>query len=193
MKLKNLLMNGVLAGALALGSACKDSPKDITPVKVSNFASEAQNVSLDYLVRDIVSKEDSKEVAAQKLLDFVSTNIAYNVYNGNYTKSAVQVLSDKEADCRGKTLLYSSLLNSAGIDNLVVYYPGHVSVAVAGNHPNRNGKSFFINDVRYSLADPSFKDGFKIGETENSEVDLSQIKYIRPSLDNSLMLDFTGK
>lgn len=195
MNLGKLLPTGMLAGALLLGNVFKEgnfnNEKSGNQILVDY---SVQDLTLDSVVRDIVQENDANEVKAQKILDFVSRNVNYNPNEGNYNKTAVEVLSTRNADCRGKSVLFSSLLNRAGIDNVLVYYPNHLSVAVAGNHSNLNGQSFYLNDAKYSIADPSSEHGFRIGETKSTQLDLDKAKYLRKSIADTNFFDFkTGR
>ncbi|MEK6890192.1 MAG: transglutaminase-like domain-containing protein [Nanoarchaeota archaeon] len=167
-----------------------DSGAKIVKVNRGAFVS-GKDPSLTGLVSKLTSESDSREVKAQKLLDYVS-GINYNPNEDSSNKTALEVLSTGSADCRGKAVLYSSLLGNVGIDNVIVYFPTHLSVAVEGNHPNQNGLAFDLDGKRYSIAEPCTENGFEIGRTESSQLDFNKIEQIQRS-DGKIFDVKTGK
>lgn len=151
------------------------SGEKIVKVNRRAFVS-GKDPSLVGLVGKLTNEGDSKEDLAQRLLNYVSGL----QYDPNSTdKGALEVLSTGKADCRGKTVLLASLLDHAGVDNLIVYFPNHLSVAVEGKYPNQNGLAFDLDGKRYSLAEPSAENGFEIGKTESSQLDFGKIEQVQ--------------
>ncbi|MDO8563539.1 MAG: transglutaminase-like domain-containing protein [Nanoarchaeota archaeon] len=166
-----------------------DSGAKIVKVNRGAFVS-GKDPSLTGLVSKLTDSTDSKEAVAQKLLNYVS-KLHYNSSDPT-EKNALEVLSTGSADCRGKAVLYSSLLGNVGIDNVIVYFPTHLSVAVEGNHPNQNGLAFDLDGKRYSIAEPCTENGFEIGRTESSQLDFNKIEQIQRS-DGKIFDVKTGK
>ncbi|MEK6910452.1 MAG: transglutaminase-like domain-containing protein [Nanoarchaeota archaeon] len=156
-----------------------DSGAKIVKVNRRVFVS-GRDLSLTGLVSKLTNEGDSKEALAQRLLNYVS-GINYNPNEGDKQKTALEVLSTGKADCRGKTVLLASLLDHAGIDCTIVYFPTHVSVAVEGKYSNKNGLAFDLDGKRYSLAEPSSENGFEIGKTESPQLDFGKMEQVQRS------------
>ena len=97
------------------------------------------------LTRNIPAEGDNaRELRVQRVLDFVSREIKYNMreatYNFELLKRPNEVLMSGESDCSNKAILLGSLLEQMGEDYLFVYTPGHITVAVRqGGFPVSNG------------------------------------------------------
>jgi len=80
---------------------------------------------------------------AQRLLDFVTEELDYDPSDAisgiEVLKRPNEVLMTKSSDCSGKVILYASLLEQTNIDYRLVYFDGHIAVAVEGEYGNRNG------------------------------------------------------
>ena len=161
--------------------------------------------SLERLLNSLTSTYDSKELKAQKLLDFVNEEIEDDPSTGRLRaellKRPNEVLMTGEADCSGKVSLYSSLIEQTDIDQILIYYEGgwnrrgHISVAVEGEYPNQNGLSFSFGDKTYTIAEPNCK-GFRIGEKKTRGFDLSvdNIDYVqRVGRDSEIIDAKTGE
>ena len=149
--------------------------------------------SVERLYKQIAGNEKNKEVIAQKLLDFVTLSIGYseNEAYGGYEvmKRPNEVLLTGVSDCSGLTILYASLLEQAGIEYRLVYFTGHIAVAVKGNFPTRNKMTITYNNETFHLAETTVK-GFKIGITELLQKDLtSELRYIQKPGKGSQIID----
>lgn len=154
--------------------------------------------SLNRFIKQILYESDNSETKAQKLLDFVTNEINFSQTEaqGGYEilKRPNEVLMTGVSDCSGLTILYASLLEQAGINYRLVYFPGHIAAAVEGNFPNRNNLQIKYEDVIYSIAEVTVK-GFTIGETVlmNKYV-TEEITYIqKPGKDSKIINYKTGK
>ncbi len=161
------------------------------------FVAKAGEPSLTRLVDRLTKKEDSREVKAQKLLDFVSKQIEYNFREANANvetlKRPNEVLMSGNSDCSGKAILLSSLFENAGLKNRLIYTPNHISVAVEGNYPNQNDLAFDVNNERYSVAEPTAV-GFKIGKDKVKTLSFNSITQMQKPGTNSVVFDFkSGK
>jgi hypothetical protein len=159
------------------------------------FVAKKGEKSLERLVNSLAGKETSKEAKAQKLLDFVTSEIKYDMSDaedGERLKQPNEVLMTGGSDCSGKVILYASLLEQAGIDYRLIYTEGHITVAVEGNYPDLNDLGFKLGEKSYSIAETTTQ-GFKIGRTRVQGLDFDSFKYIqRPGKDSKLVDAKTG-
>jgi hypothetical protein len=182
------------------GSLCANTGKIRRgrAVSIANhgaFVAKKGEKSLDRLVDSIAGSADSKEERAQMLLDFVTKKIEYDHSEADsgaeVLKRPNEILMTKKSDCSGKTILYASLLEQADIDYRLLYSEGHISVAVEGDYPNRNGLNYEISGKNYSIAETT-TDGFRIGKSILKVV--KDIKYIQdPGKDSKIYNAKTGK
>ena len=111
----------------------------------------------------------SDEEKAQKILDFVNTNIAYSVKfeeYGEYIKHPVETLVEREGDCEDTSILAASLLGSIGVKSVIVTLHGksnfgHVVVGVAGDF---DGYMIHYRNTKYYLAETTGSSKIKIGD-----------------------------
>jgi len=87
------------------------------------------------LTRDIQpNTEGACEARVQRVLDFVSREIKYDLRETTYKfellKRPNEVLMSGQSDCSNKAILLGSLLEQLGEDYLFVYTPDHITVAV---------------------------------------------------------------
>jgi hypothetical protein len=168
-----------------------ETRKDIYIADHGAFVSIKNEPSLMRLTEQIVHKSDSKEVKAQKLLDFVTSNIKFSQIEaiGGYEvlKRPNEIIMTGKSDCSGLTILYASLLEQIDADYLIVYYPGHINVAVNGNFSVRNNQKIINDNKTYVIAETTVK-GFIIGETMlEKDFTVNQIKYIqKPGKDSKI-------
>lgn len=162
------------------------------------FVSVPGEKSLTRLVKLLVNDGSSKEETAQKLLDFVTSTISFSrkeAYGGyEVLKRPNEVLMTGVSDCSGLTVLYASLLEQAGIEYLLVYSPGHISVAVQGKFSNSNGLALTFGNKKYSIAETTVN-GFVIGNTILQQKDITnEISFLQKPGKNSEFFDLkTGK
>jgi hypothetical protein len=160
--------------------------------------------SLTRFSNKIIEGATTNEERAQRLLDFVTGEIAYgggdNIRRGEVLKRPNEVLMTGATDCSGKVILYSSLLNQQNIGNMLAYTPGnqftsgHISVAVQGNFPANNDLTFTYEGARFSIAETTSA-GFVIGETRLYGFEsLEEVKYLQKmAKDSPLVNSKTGK
>lgn len=159
------------------------------------FVAKANEQSLLRLVKKITDNEKDNSKIAQLLLDFVTGGIKFNTdeaYGGyEIMKRPNEVLLSGNADCSGMTILYASLLEQAGIDYRLVYFTGHIAVAVAGDFRNDNGLVMMIEGKKYSLAETTVN-GFVIGNTRLLKSDItSEIRYVQKPGRDSVFVEFS--
>lgn len=146
---------------------------------VANIGAYISKGGKDLLMKKIVDKftkpDDYVELKAQKLLDFVTQNIAYSYedlwYKDEITKRAHEVLFSGEADCSGLSTLYASLLEEAKIPYCLFYFDHHINVGLRGDYLMSNKYYKAIKDTNYVMAETTVKN-FSIGITTlaNAEI-----------------------
>lgn len=152
------------------------------------------------LTRDLPAEgEGARESRVQRLLDFVSREITYDLreatYNFEMLKKPNEVLMTGESDCSNKTILLGSLLEQLGEDYLFVYAPGHITVAVRqGAFPARNGLSLEWEGQRWLIAEGTVP-GFRIGvDRVREEALFKQLQYVQRPRDRDVIFDLaTGR
>jgi hypothetical protein len=124
--------------------------------------------TLQRLIKKRIAEGLPQEAVAQQLLDLVSNEIDYEDNRGREViMRPHEVLLRQKADCSGKVVLYASLLEQVNIPYLLVYFPDHICVAVAGDFPDKNQMSFVHEGQTYALAETT-AEGFVIGSTQLS-------------------------
>jgi hypothetical protein len=155
---------------------------------------------VDELTRNIPADgENAREARVQRLLDFVSREITYDMreatYNFELLKRPNEVLMTGESDCSNKTILLGSLLEQIGEDYLFIYTPDHITVAVRqGRFPLLNGLSLKWEGQTWLIAE-STAPGFRIGiDRVRGEEHLKQFKHVQRPRDRDVIFDLaTGK
>lgn len=140
-----------------------------------------------YLNRFPAAEHVSREQQMQLLLDFVSEEIEYDdkeaTSHKEWLKRPNETLISRRGDCSNKSILYASLLEQMDEDYLLVYIPGHITVAVRqGDFSVYNGLSFGWQGQTWVIAETTVP-GFQIGQSmvKGAEA-FRQIEYIqRPS------------
>lgn len=177
------------------------------PVVFANhgaFVARPEETSLhrfvNELTRDIpVDAEGGRELRVQRVLDFVSREITYDMreatYNFEMLKRPNEVLMTTVSDCSNKTILLGSLLEQVGEDYLFVYTPDHITVAVKqGGFPAQNGLSLEWEGQTWLIAEGTAP-GFQIGVTRVlEEKHLKQFRYVQRPRDRDIIFDLaTGR
>jgi hypothetical protein len=152
------------------------------------------------LTRDIpVDAEGGRELRVQRVLDFVSREITYDLreatYNFEMLKRPNEVLMTAVSDCSNKTILLGSLLEQLGEDYLFVYTPDHITVAVKqGGFPAQNGLSLEWEGQTWLIAEGTAP-GFRIGVSRVlEEKHLKQFRYVQRPRDRDIIFDLaTGR
>src|SRR5215213_1885576 len=168
------------------------------------FVANPQETSLrrfvDELTRDIQpNTEGAREARVQRVLDFVSREIKYDMreatYNFELLKRPNEVLMSGESDCSNKAILLGSLLEQLGEDYLFVYTPDHITVAVKqGGFPVRNGLFLAWQKEVWLIAEGTAP-GFRIGlDRVQQEARLKQFKHVQRPRDRDVIFDLaTGR
>jgi len=139
----------------------------------SRYVSKKEDVSINRLVRDLleIKGESTQEEKMQFLTDFVTHAIEYDiegVYGQEVLKRPVEILLSGKADCSGKTTLLASMLEQIGVEYVLVYYKGHINLAVKGNFKNYNNLVVGSEDNVFHIIETTYP-GFMIGQTTISE------------------------
>lgn len=163
------------------------------------FVARPEETSLrrfvDVLTRDIpAAGEDGRELRVQRVLDFVSKEITYDLREATYDvemlKRPNEVLMTGVSDCSNKTILLGSLLEQLGEDYLFVYTPDHITVAVRqGRFPAQNGLSLDWEGQTWLIAEGTAP-GFRIGVTRvREEASLKHFQYVQRPRDRDKIFD----
>src|SRR5687768_16476904 len=147
------------------------------------------------LTRDIPADgEGARAARVQRVLDFVSREIKYNMREATYDfellKRPNEVLMSGESDCSNKAILLGSLLEQMGEEYLFVYTPGHITVAVAqGGFPVSNGLWLEWEGQAWLIAEGTAP-GFRIGvDRLRDEARLKQFQYVQRPRDRDVIYD----
>ncbi|MFN8260629.1 MAG: transglutaminase-like domain-containing protein [Chitinophagales bacterium] len=139
------------------GGAFAITPNKEMMVSHGVAVSKKGEPSLTDLVRQLTSMNQTTEVKAQKLLDFVANQIEYNereAFSGTETiKRPDEILFTRNSDCSGKTILYASLLQQINCKWCILYYDRHVCVGVTGNYHPVHAASIDLKGVTYYIAE----------------------------------------
>ena len=155
---------------------------------------------VDELIRDIQpDAEGAREARVQRVLDFVSREIKYDMrvttYNFELLKRPNEVLMSGESDCSNKAILLGSMLEQLGEDYLFVYTPDHITVAVKqGAFPVRNGL-FLAWQAEVWLIAEGTAPGFRIGlDRVQQEARFKQFQHVQRPRDRDIIFDLaTGR
>ncbi len=98
--------------------------------------------------------------AANRILNWIQTGFAYGyddkVWGGDRTFFSEETLYYPYSDCEDRSILLSRLIRDLlGLDVLLVYYPGHMSIAI-GFTEDVTGEYVTIGGRKYVIADPSY-------------------------------------
>ncbi len=92
----------------------------------------------DALVFGLPRGPEARELRVQRLLDFVTTEIAYDPNEAGAGVEVLrrpnEILMTRRGDCSNKSILFASLLDQLGEPYLFAYMPGHIAVAVPRGH-----------------------------------------------------------
>jgi len=204
-ELENFLMNKSIFGGRM--NARMEQMRNGRPVIFANhgaFVANPQEPSLrrfvDELTRDIQpGAEGAREARVQRVLDFVSREIKYDLrettYNFELLKRPNEVLMSAESDCSNKAILLGSLLEQLGEDYLFVYTPDHITVAVKqGNFPVRNNLFLAWQGEVWLIAEGTAP-GFRIGvDRVQEQARLKQFQHVQRPRDRDKIFDLaTGR
>jgi len=201
-ELEDFLMNKSIFGGRM--NARMEQTRDGRPVIFANhgaIVANPQEASLrrfvDDLTRDIQpNTEGAREARVQRVLDFVSREIKYDLrettYNFELLKRPNEVLMSGESDCSNKAILLGSLLEQLGEDYLFVYTPDHITVAVKqGGFPASN-RLFLPWQGEVWLIAEGTAPGFRIGVDHlQEESRLKQFQHVQRPRDRDVIFDLT--
>ncbi|HEU4509893.1 MAG TPA: hypothetical protein VFR78_16795 [Pyrinomonadaceae bacterium] len=153
---------------------------------------------VEELTRDIpADSEGAREARVQRVLDFVSSEIKYDLrettYNFELLKRPNEVLMSGQSDCSNKAILLGSLLEQLGEDYLFVYTPDHITVAVKqGGFPAKNGLFVAWQSEVWLIAEGTAP-GFRIGvDRVNEEKRFKQFQHIQRPRDRDVIFDLAS-
>lgn len=204
-ELEDFLRNKTIFGGRM--NARMEQTRDGRPVIFANhgaFVANPQETSLrrfvDELTHDIQpNTEGAREARVQRVLDFVSREIKYDLrettYNFELLKRPNEVLMSGESDCSNKAILLGSLLEQLGEDYLFVYTPDHITVAVKqGGFPASNGLFLGWQGEVWLIAEGTAP-GFRIGvDHVQEEARLKQFQHVQRPRDRDVIFDLaTGR
>lgn len=204
-ELEDFLLNKSIFGGRM--NARMEQTRAGQPVIFANhgaFVANPQETSLrrfvDELTRDIQpNTEGAREARVQRVLDFVSREIKYDMrattYNFELLKRPNEVLMSGESDCSNKAILLGSLLEQLGEDYLFVYTPDHITVAVKqGGFPVRNGLSLSWQGEVWLVAEGTAP-GFRIGvDRVQEEAQFKRFQHLQRPRDRDIIFDLaTGR
>ena len=134
--------------------------------------------------------KDNRELKIQRLLDFVTNEIIYDYAEalGSYEtlKRPNETLMSKRSDCSNKTILMASFLEQIGEKYLMLYMPGHITIAVPkGSFEVENDLDFTWDSEKWVIAETTAP-SFEIGKSklENMKV-FKNVQYVqKPQLTN---------
>lgn len=161
------------------------------------FVAKKGEPSLTRLVDTLTESLTTSEEVAQRLLDFVSTEVGYNAKDA---KSPLEVLKRPnevlmaQGDCNNLAGLLSSLYTQKGITHWLAYMhaENHLTVLVQGDYSTGNGHGWKQKGGTFTVAEATFP-GFKIGKTR-LELDINNIEYIqKPGKDSRIKNLKTGE
>lgn len=195
-ELRRLTNNSLLYGGKLITQAPerKDQP-------IIVFANHAIMVSrpdeptlkrlTDELLKDV---GDNREARIQRLVDFVSGEIAYSYSEAvgarETLKRANETLMTRSADCSNKTILLASMLEQIGEEYILLYCPRHITVAVPqGNFVNENGLDFTWNQKPWMIAETTAP-GFQIGRSMIVDPNrLTSVQYVQNPKNSDVIFD----
>ena len=165
------------------------------------FVSKPGDPPIERLANDLmalIDGESTREAKIQACLDFVTEDLLYvdeEAEGGDEVpKRSIETLMHGEADCGNKSILFASLLEQIDEDYLLVYTPGHHSIAVSrGAFSKKSKGAFQYEDTDWVLCE-TMTPGFQIGVDEPvRQVRFPDIEFIqRPRWENGMINPQTG-
>ena len=143
------------------------------------------------LLKDV---EPTREARIQRLVDFVSNDIQYSYAEAlgsrETLKRANETLMTGNGDCSNKTILLASLLEQINEEYILLYCPGHITVAVPqGGFPDDNKLDFNWSHKNWMIAETTLP-GFQIGKTPVKESNrLTHINYVQDPKNADVIFD----
>jgi hypothetical protein len=164
----------IYGGMINADANLKKDGKIVVFANHGAFVAKPEEPSLQRLASELLKDlpadvPNLREQKIQRLLDFVSGEISYSdteaLSSYETLKRPNETLMTRTADCSNKTILLASLLEQIGEPYLMLYAPGHITIAVEqGAFPLENGLSFTWDNKKYLIAESTLA-GFEIGKT----------------------------
>lgn len=151
------------------------------------------------LLRDLPKGEDERELRIQRLLNFVSTEIAYDFEVATAETEQLarpnEVLMLRRGDCSNKVILLASLLEQVHEPYLLAYVPHHICVVVQrGRFRDENRLAFRWRDATWTVIETT-SPGFRIGLDRLQDPSLfAQMEYLQDPHDRAAIVSMkTGR
>jgi hypothetical protein len=194
-------MNNFINDSMVYGGKMIAREADRTNKPITIFANHGimvarpEEPSLKRLT-DMLLKEvgPGREERIQRLVDFVSGEIAYNYVEGfgqrETLKRANETLMTRNGDCSNKTILLASLLEQIGEEYIIVYCPQHITIAVPkGNYSAENKLDLEWDNRSWTIAETTAP-GFQIGTSQVAEKErLQTVRYIQEPKHMQVIID----
>ena len=124
--------------------------------------------SFEATLRQMVEGQSKKE-AVERLLNWVQTGFEYKydeeVWGNDRAFFPEETLYYPYCDCEDRSILLSRLIRDVlKLKVVLVYYPGHLAMAVNFGNEDVAGDYILLNNERYVICDPTYI-GAGIGET----------------------------
>jgi hypothetical protein len=145
---------------------------------------------VDQLLKEVPPDRNSR---IQRLVDFVSGDIEYSfseAASGETLKRASETLMTRSGDCSNKTILLASLLEQINEEYILIYCPGHITVAIPqGDFPDENQLDFTWNNKNWLIAETTLA-GFQVGKTKvNDSLRLTHVNYVQDPKNADVIFD----
>jgi len=136
------LNKSVVGGLLNAATGRYSSGQEVVFANHGAFVAVRGEPSLTRLAQALVAGlpagSEGRELRVQRLLDFVTGEIAYDESEATAATEVLrrpnEILMTRRGDCSNKSILFASLLDQIGEPYLFAYMPGHIAVAVPRGH-----------------------------------------------------------
>lgn len=110
-----------------------------------------EDSAIQNLAAFLTARAPSREVAAQRILDFMHQKLYVPDHNGEYVKYPLETLVEGGGDCEDLSILGASLMRASEIDVSLLYFGNHLAIGVHGNF---SGTFWQIDGRPYYYAEP---------------------------------------
>lgn len=154
---------------------CNEYPSSSRWDNVMSRWAMLANMPLERKVRESMYPQLSERIkglsekdAMERLLNWVQTSLVYEyddkVWGGDRAFFAEETLYYPYADCEDRAILLSRLVRDLlGLKAILVYYPGHLAMAV-GFTEEVKGDYILLDGKRYVVCDPTYINA-SVGQT----------------------------
>ena len=195
-ELRNFINNSQLYGGRLYAQIPNGG--DVTTIVFANhgiMVARPEEPSLKRLVDQLLKDVPPvREARIQRLLDFVSNEIAYSYTEAvgarETLKRPSETLMTRNGDCSNKTILLASLLEQINEEYILLYCPRHITVAVPqGNFVNENKLDFTWSGKPWMIAESTVA-GFQIGTSRVQEARiLNKVEYVQDPKISEVIFD----